>query len=185
MSFCLATRLLRDRILPPCDLGCFAGIRHSRTPRRFTRHPEPSEGFTRHPEPSEGFARHPEARQRFYTSSRTNVRDPPAKNKEAGGFLVAGARPCSLTSPLWGSCAASSKCSCKQAFLLASGEMTVKNKSACPVGVFSFSRNFVALLREKIREPQKKQKPHISAHSDGTFGTIYRVRWWGRQNSNL
>lgn len=31
----------------------------------------------------------------------------------------------------------------------------------------------------------KKMKPHISAHSDGTFGTIYRVRWWGRQNSNL
>ena len=35
------------------------------------------------------------------------------------GFL------CSLTSPRWGSCAASSKCSCKQAFLLASDGMTV------------------------------------------------------------
>ena len=31
----------------------------------------------------------------------------------------------------------------------------------------------------------QKMKPHTSAHSDGTFGTIYRVRWWGRQNSNL
>ena len=37
----------------------------------------------------------------------------------AGGFL------CSLTSPRWSSCAASSKCSCKQAFLLASGGMAV------------------------------------------------------------
>ena len=36
----------------------------------------------------------------------------------SGGFLAP------LTSPRWGSCAASSKCSCKQAFLLASGGMT-------------------------------------------------------------
>ena len=56
----------------------------------------------------------------FYTSSRTNVRELPGCCSPflAGGFLA------SLTSPLWGSCAASSECSCKQAFLLASGGMT-------------------------------------------------------------
>ena len=58
----------------------------------------------------------------FYTSSRTNVRDLPGccSLSLAGRFLVAKAP----TSPQWGSCAASSKCSCKQAFLLASGGMT-------------------------------------------------------------
>ena len=39
-------------------------------------------------------------------------------------LLRAGISPRVGTSPRWGSCAASSKCSCKQAFLLASGGMT-------------------------------------------------------------
>ena len=43
---------------------------------------------------------------------------PPRLLSLSGGFLAP------LTSPLWGSCAVSSKCSCKQAFLLASGGMT-------------------------------------------------------------
>ena len=43
----------------------------------------------------------------------------------AGGFLT------SLTSPRWGSCAASSKCSCKQAFLLASFGSSLGEGALC------------------------------------------------------
>ena len=77
---------------------CLAGIRHSRTPRLLHVIPKRTKGFTRHPE----------ANQRFYTSSRTKpkarVRDLPVCYNPflARGFLA------SLTSPLWGSCAARS-----------------------------------------------------------------------------
>ena len=49
----------------------------------------------------------------------------PCKRQGAGGGFLA-----SLTSPLWGLCAALSECSCKQAFLLASGGMTVCDPSS-------------------------------------------------------
>ena len=45
--------------------------------------------------------------------------------------------------------------------------------------------HFFKDLQGKICKSEKITKPHTSAHSDGTFGTTYRVRWWGRQNSNL
>ena len=53
-------------------------------------------------------------------TERSGVEGSPCKGKRAGGFLFP------LTSPRWGSCAASSKCSCEQAFLLASDGMTDK-----------------------------------------------------------
>ena len=58
----------------------------------------------------------------------------------SGGFLAP------LTSPLWGSCAVSSKCSCKQAFLLASGGMTgegARPRYFAPLGLV---RRFVGML---------------------------------------
>ena len=78
----------------------------------------------------------------FYMSSRTNVRDLPGccSLSLARGFLVAKAP----TSPRWGSCAASSKCSCKQAFLLASGGMTA---STAP---YNHAARNAVLLRRKI-----------------------------------
>ena len=56
------------------------------------------------------------------------ARAPPRRNAPASRhFSYVG------TSPLWGSCAASSECSCKQAFLLASDGMTVSVLTvSCP-----------------------------------------------------
>ena len=97
--------------------GAFCGRSAQPTATPFTRHPEPS--------------------QRFNTSSRTKpkarVRDPPVFYNPflARGFLA------SLTSPRWGSCAASSKCSCKQAFLLASDGMTKEGSRRETIPVLS------------------------------------------------
>ena len=56
---------------------------------------------------------------------------------------------CSLTSPRWGSCAASSKCFCKQVFLLASGGMTEERDTPslfCPVGARIWNYEVSALF---------------------------------------
>ena len=122
----------------------------------FTRHPEPSRRF--YTSSRSGARVHTSSRSgaRVYTSSRSGARvytssrsgtqaarDLPVcySLSLARGFLA------SLTSPLWGSCAVSSKCSCKQAFLLASGGMAKRGRRAlcgvvpCAASVTVFAHN--------------------------------------------
>ena len=116
------------------------------------------------------FTRHPEPCQRFYTSSRSGARA--ARDLSvccdpflARGFLVAEARLCSLTSPLWGSCAASSKYFCKQVFLLASDGMT--ESSPC----YDFAARKVAPLRSIVEfdnpSVRRLRVVHLPLHRGG------------------
>ena len=115
----------------------------------------------------------------FYTSSRTKPKvlhvipkrrtsregPPRLLQSFAMGFLVAEERLCSLTSPLWGSCAASSKYSCKQTFLLASDGMT--ESSPC----YNHAARKVAPLRSIVEfdnpSVRRLRVVHLPLHRGG------------------
>ena len=135
-------RRQRSRFLPTMAK---TPVRRARTPRRGDAHNARLTPLHRGGEGGCGVEPLMSSQHAYFlTSSRTRNevewRDPPVccNPSLARGFLASlrndgGQRRQAPTSPRWGSCAASSKCSCKQAFLLASDGMTVSVLTvSCP-----------------------------------------------------
>ena len=108
------------------------------------------------PNQAKGFTRHPEAAHEPRGISPFVV----THSLRWDSSCSRGAPP--LTSPHWGSCAASSKCSCKQVFLLASDGMTEERGHApnfAPLGLVRRrrSRFLPAMAKTSVR---RARTPH-------------------------